>query len=125
MKYQPLRRYLEGVERVAELGFADIERIIGAPLPPSAWKHAAWWSNSGLGHVNAQAWLGAGFKAEGVDLAAGRIAFRRVNRQAESSTDQIPGTLLERIRERLGGTVIVAHGVDLTDPLWLFEQDDL
>jgi len=124
MKYDPLRRYLEGVETVAELDFVEIERILGAPLPPSARKHAAWWSNSAEGHVNAQAWLAAGFKTEGVDLAAGRIAFRREASPLEEP-EHIPGSLLERIRARLGGTVTVAPGVDLTEPLWLYEQDDL
>jgi hypothetical protein len=123
MKYEPLRRYLKGATaNEAVLEFAEIERIIGAPLPPSARKHPAWWSNHARGHVNAHAWLDAGFQTKDVDLSSGRVTFAR---PAEGSQERIPGSFLERIREALGGTIKVMPGVDLTDPLWLYEQDDL
>ena len=124
MKYEPLRRYLEGAtEDKAVLGFDEIERIIGAPLPPSARKHPAWWSNHARGHVNAQAWLDAGFHTKKIDLARGRVAFERSLKSLDEQ--RVPGSLLERIREALGGTVKIMPGVDLTEPLWLYEQDDL
>ena len=128
MKYEPLKTYLEAAGGAAvALSFEQIEQIIGAPLPASARKHAAWWSNSPTGHVNAQAWLRAGYASTRVDLAAERLAF--VPRAADAETPwpgvaegaepslKPPGAgFLERIRARLGGTVWIAPGVDLTEP---------
>ena len=129
MKYAPLKAYLEdaGGADVA-LSFEQIERIIGGPLPASARKHAAWWSNSPRGHVNARAWLGAGYASGGVDLQRERLVFKRLRgaqlapatgfQEAPAETSKPPGRgFLERVRERLGGTVWIAPGVDLTEPL--------
>lgn len=116
MKYEPLERFLSrSTAEVTILDFAEIERIIGARLPASARKYPAWWSNSDHGHVNAQAWLRAGFKTEQLDLEQARVAFRR--RCEPRRAAQAPG-FLERIRAALGGTVTIAPGVDLTEPLW-------
>jgi hypothetical protein len=106
------------------LRFEDIERIIGAKLPASARRHPAWWSNSASGHVNAQAWLGAGFKAEQVDLAEAQVVFRRGKDGAREQAAPGPG-FLERIHARLGGTVTIAPGVDLTEPLWEAEGGEV
>ena len=77
-KYAPLKRYLlscSGPETT--MSFSEIEAVIGAVLPPSARKHQAWWANHGIGHVNAQAWLDAGWETCRVDLASGRVVFVR------------------------------------------------
>jgi hypothetical protein len=60
-RYDGLRTYLSGrSEPQVRLSFADIERIIGQPLPSSARRHRAWWANERSGsHVNARAWLEA------------------------------------------------------------------
>jgi hypothetical protein len=81
-KYDPLRRFLEAVEpttREITLGFQRIESMIGAPLPPSAHKHRAWWANptSPHDHPYAQAWLAAGWRVEAVDQKAGWVRFVR------------------------------------------------
>ncbi len=128
MKYQPLKVYLEaaGGAEVA-LSFEQIEHIIGGPLPASARKHPAWWSNSPAGHVNAQAWLKAGYASERLDLAAERLVFvPRATGGGPPSPGLAEGAgppfkpagagFLERIRARLGGTVWIAPGVDLTEP---------
>ena len=124
MKYDPLKRYLEAASQsVVPLSFEQIEQILGTTLPVSARKHAAWWSNNPTNHVNAQAWLAAGYRAERIDLAGRRLSFRRVQdgaRGVEESPALMGGDhetdLLERIRARLEGTVRVAEGVDLTAP---------
>lgn len=61
-RYDPLRWYLaERTGSVIRLEFREIERIIGEPLPPSAWKYRAWWANEKSGsHVHARSWLDAG-----------------------------------------------------------------
>jgi hypothetical protein len=60
-RYDGLRAYLSGrSEPQVRLSFAEIEHIIGQPLPASARRHRAWWANERSGsHVHARAWLEA------------------------------------------------------------------
>jgi hypothetical protein len=77
-KYDPLRRYLEsrpGAE--TPMSFADVERVLGFSLPPSARDHAAWWSNNVGTNVAVAAWRNAGWKTSRVDMAAERVTFVR------------------------------------------------
>lgn len=77
-KYDALREHLEAsTESVRRLSFADIERILGDALPPSARKYQAWWENEGPGgsHSHARAWLDAGYRTQNVDLNAQTVAF--------------------------------------------------
>lgn len=77
-KYDPLRAFLEremGPE--VTFSFGDLEALVG-PLPHSARDYRAWWGNERVGsHVQARAWLGAGFKVDSVDLARGLVRFAR------------------------------------------------
>ena len=72
-KYTPLEDYLRGLpvnQREVVLSFEQIERIINAKLPPSAYGYQQWWENEKEGnHVNARAWANAGWKVEGVDFS--------------------------------------------------------
>jgi hypothetical protein len=80
-KYEPLGDYLrrQGVDRVT-LSFDDISDIIGDALPASARQHAEWWANDATGgHVQANAWLAEGWRAEPASLSDERIAFVRGN----------------------------------------------
>jgi hypothetical protein len=81
MKYEPLKRHLEGMFQHGEvrLGFAEIERILGFSLPRSAHGHQAWWSNTRAGHSHAAAWLDAGWKTAALDLAARQVSFVKAN----------------------------------------------
>jgi hypothetical protein len=118
MKYEPLKNYLSDCSSTeAVLDFDDIERIIGAKLPQSARKHPAWWSNNGQGHVNARAWLEAGFKTSKVDLNRATVVFQRASNKEDVASKK-DGSILDRIRAALGGTVKIMPGVDLTTPLW-------
>jgi hypothetical protein len=75
-KYAPLRRYLASRTGVERLSFAQIERVLGDALPLSARRHAAWWSNEAEGrHVQAHAWMDAGWRVESVDLEAAEVVF--------------------------------------------------
>lgn len=114
-KYAPLTDFLArtaGPE--APMTFAEIERVIGHPLPASK-KYPAWWSNNPGNNVMTRAWLAAGFQTERVDIAAGRLVFRRVTEAVKPPI--LGGSLLERIQARLGGTVTVSAGVDLAAPV--------
>ena len=60
-KYDPLTRYLADLAAdEVTLTFAEIEAIIGAPLPPSA-RTSNWWENT-TEHVQAGAWVLAGWR---------------------------------------------------------------
>lgn len=74
-KYDPLLKHLSRSQGAIDLRFRDIEAILGFPLPGSARRHAAWWSNSGGTHVQSDAWQGAGYKTEDVDLERETVRF--------------------------------------------------
>ena len=79
-KYGPLRGYFEGQPRTTtdiSLSFAHIEAILGSDLPASARLYRQWWSND-WNHVQAQAWLAAGWRTELVSYAMGEVWFGRV-----------------------------------------------
>ncbi|HEX7760272.1 MAG TPA: hypothetical protein VF459_12265 [Caulobacteraceae bacterium] len=118
-KYDPLKTFLlaAGAEEVP-MTFAEIESVIGASLPQSQ-RFPAWWSNNPWNNVMTEVWLDAGYRTERVDIAGRRVVFRRV-----SDTEATPPS--DRNSPRRGrhpawgamrGTVRIAPGVDLTEPL--------
>lgn len=77
--YHPLHHYLadHGSQRVA-LSFADIERILGCSLPPSALKYPQpFWANTRT-HSYSWSWLDAGWKTESVNRSSDTVTFVRV-----------------------------------------------
>ena len=80
-KYAPLHKYLTDIAAVqtdVTLRFTDLERILGERLPASAYTYRPWWANeSGGRHVQAHAWVQAGWVVDGVDLAGAWVRFRR------------------------------------------------
>ncbi|MBI1686348.1 DUF7662 domain-containing protein [Caulobacter hibisci] len=83
MKYQALKRHLEGVSDApsVRLGFDAIEALLGFDLPRSARTHQAWWSNTRAGHSHAAAWLDAGWRTGALDLAGAQVSFFRDERR--------------------------------------------
>lgn len=77
--YQPLADYLGRLDRDEwHASFADVERVLGRPLPDSASKYPAWWANqSGPGHSQTRGWQDAGFETREVDLKGRRVRFIR------------------------------------------------
>jgi hypothetical protein len=81
-KYGPLNQWLlsqrsQGLNRVS-VSFEQIEARLGDKLPASARRHRAWWGNeANPRHVQAQAWINAGWTVEEVDQARGQVTFRR------------------------------------------------
>ncbi len=120
------------------MSFAEIEQVLGAKLPPAAHAHRAWWSNNPSNNVMTRSWLAAGYATERVDMASERLVFVRkeipslqagvaeVQAMRFTPTPTPSGGLLERLRARLGGTVWIAPGVDLTQPtgeVWNAEHE--
>jgi hypothetical protein len=59
------------------MSFAEIEAVVGAPLPLSARRHRGWWSNNPGNSGATRAWLDAGYRTAEVDMAGERLVFRR------------------------------------------------
>ena len=113
-KYEPLTRYLADRETAeVPLTFAEIERILGAPLPASK-QYPAWWSNNPSNNVMTRAWLKAGFQTERVDIGREKLVFRRIKPRTQPVSTG--GGVLDRIRKTMAGTVTIAPGVDATAP---------
>lgn len=82
-KYQPLTGFLRGrsMDRVT-MTFAEIEKVLGFKLPSSAYEYPAWWANdTGKSHVQARAWISAGYETEQVDQTARKLVFKRTTRE--------------------------------------------
>lgn len=124
-KYEPLTTHLRASGRASiPLTFNKIERIVGAKLPPSAFKYRAWWSNNPTNSVITHAWLDAGYKTANVDMAGRKLVFRKSSgndfssksnneREAPNGTD---AGLFQRIYGALQGTVTISQDTDLTSP---------
>lgn len=91
-KYEPLKRHLEGMFQHGEvrLSFAEIEKILGFSLPPSAYEAQPWWSNTRAGHSQAVAWLDAGWKTTALDLAGRQVSFVRDEGVAGPAEERTP-----------------------------------
>jgi hypothetical protein len=79
LTYEPLEKYLiRQTGTSVAMTFAEVERLIGHKLPPSAHKRNEWWSNNATNHSQAKAWLNAGFETTKLDRRAKRVVFKRV-----------------------------------------------
>jgi len=120
-KYEPLGTFLEArASDVVPMTFAQIEKLIGAKLPPSA-KYRAWWSNNPTNSVMTKVWLEAGFRSEEVDLPGRKLVFRRMREsevrvQAGQSPVGIKGKGQHPLFGALQGLLRLAPGTDLTQP---------
>ncbi len=81
-KYTALEKYLHELpesQGEVTLGFGEIETILNAKLPPSAYEDQRWWLSEKEGnHVNARAWANAGWKVEIVDFKAKWVKLLRI-----------------------------------------------
>jgi len=124
-KYASLEKYLRDQPwDEVPMSFADIERVIGAKLPPAAQRHRAWWSNNPSNNVMTKVWLNAGFESAQVDMAARKLVFRRIVKAgATSGGFAEPATKPYATKDgrhpifgALKGMVHIPPGVDLTEP---------
>jgi len=76
-KYNPLSARLAGHAGPEwRASFAELEEVLGFPLPKGARAGKAWWRNDGAG-PHAKAWTAGGWEAGDVDHAQGLVTFRR------------------------------------------------
>lgn len=86
IKYQGLTEHLVNLEEdVWDASFDEIQRVLGIPLPESAFQYPAWWANQG--RAQSLAWEGAAWKTKRVDLKNGKVTFIYVGDQPDR---QIP-----------------------------------
>jgi len=124
-KYAELGSYLkrQPAERVP-MTFAEIERVTGVKLPPSASKHRPWWSNNPDNSVMTKVWLDAGFESEQVDMAARKLVFRRV--RAPQAAGGEGEDFIHPAYGAMKGLIRIMPGVDITqpaDPEWAARLD--
>jgi hypothetical protein len=78
-KYDPLERYLAGAPGATlTLSFAELETIVGAPLPAGARSLWSWWANTPRSSQG-RAWLGAGWRRREVNFGLRTVTFGRVS----------------------------------------------
>jgi hypothetical protein len=80
--YLPLATHLQGQPATVSqvrLSFADIEKLIGSTLPPSARTYQAWWANSRSNdsHSWAHLWLRAGWERREYSISKQWVEFGR------------------------------------------------
>ena len=74
-KYHPLAQYLAAHnDHEVTLSFAEVEALLGAPLPPSARKRS-WWHLTSASHV--AAWQRVGWRVKTANLAWRTVTFVR------------------------------------------------
>lgn len=74
-KYAPVADLLRRSRSRVTVTFAELDDLVGG-LPESARHHRGWWGNEASGgHVQARAWLEAGWRVESVTLTGGRVTF--------------------------------------------------
>lgn len=83
-KYEPLEEHLRGARASkgsVTLSFSEVESIIGARLPKSAYSYREWWSNQSdvSNRPQAKAWISAGYEVETVQQQhdSGTVRFKR------------------------------------------------
>lgn len=80
-KYKPLYDHLSQIKEDSIcMTFAEIEAILGFPLPVSFQRHPSFWANNENGqHHHCKAWLDAGFKTVNVqkNIIDRRMCFER------------------------------------------------
>lgn len=78
-KYDALSGFFQTqTGNLLRMTFDEVEQEAGFDLPASARKHQAWWANDRDRHVQAKAWLDAGYESEQVDMNGQALVFKRV-----------------------------------------------
>lgn len=78
-KYEALGQFLAASDtEELPLRFSDLERMLGAPLPASAFQYREWWANQN--RSQSKSWMDAGWQVWSVDLGGEKVVFRRTGR---------------------------------------------
>ena len=97
-KYLPLNHHLgqrTGDQYAAS--FAELEEVLGFPLPKTARSNASWWTAEDKPHH--RAWLDAGWRVGEVDRTLGSVVFHRGEATHGALGQQPPGALAEASSE--------------------------
>ena len=117
-KYNPLRESLQKRRGdQAAMSFAEIESILGFSLPASARQFREWWANTRGSHVQAAAWLDAGWQTSQVDVERESLVFTRAD-----FTYPAPSSARLKVEEG-DPAVIVIRRQDLTPGALRLLQD--
>jgi len=108
-KYRPLYDHLSASQSdEVSLTLAEIEALLGDALPASAQATRGWWSNRGRGSLQSAAWMNAGYQVHDLDLAIGRVVFRKLRRhyevKREGDTIVWDGDLVRALRDHMGAS---------------------
>lgn len=115
-KYQPLEQRLEAIgKNYIPITFSEVEEILGFELPNSARSYRPWWSNNASSHVQARAWIEAGYVTERVDMEGENLVFRRDETLAVKKIEMPSGT--HPLFGKLKGQITIAVDFDLTEPM--------
>jgi hypothetical protein len=95
-KYEPLTTYLRTLKAGEWTAtFADIEKVLGFPLPASARNHPAWWGNQTPPHSQTQGWMDAGWETTDLNITRGHVTF--VRRHGTRSVPRIQAAATTRL----------------------------
>lgn len=101
-KYTPLKQHLMSLSGSEwRANFAEIENILGSPLPKSAFEYQAWWSNSAGSHIQTSAWIEVGWKTASLNLASRSVTFVKVSSGVERGEAGMAAENKERPTKRL------------------------
>ena len=81
-RYAPLKIWLDrqpASDKIIQMSLHQVEEILSAPLPPTAYEHRSWWANDSVGHIQSQYWLEAGWRVDDVNLDEKTVIFERAN----------------------------------------------
>lgn len=90
-KYDSLEAHLRNLRSDSvRLTFAEINKILPSPLPPSAYEYPPFWSNTTVGstHVWADAWQRAGWRVAGYSLEHRYVDFRRFQTASSDASQE-------------------------------------
>ena len=117
-KYDPLSARLARMAGAEwPVSFAELEAVLGFPLPKGARAGKAWWKPDPATPQN-RAWTEGGWAAE-VDPAAGQVTFRRLAAPASAASDE--PAILQRLETTPKLTFgLVATGLTIAAGLSVF-----
>ena len=101
-KYRDLYDFLKlQDEETITLSFEEVEELIYNKLPKSAFRYRQWWANGG--HVQADAWMNAGYLVKKVDFENKKVIFEIENQNIKTYNklvrDKIPA-IIEEVGKR-------------------------